>query len=437
MSRPQRIFVALRQDFRHGLRLIGRAPGLALAACASVAIGVGGTTAAFALVDAALIRPWPYPDADRLVVLGTDLSRYFSMPAFRHLAGASHSVDHLTAAQAQDFVVTFDGQAVLIKGHRVTAEATSLFGLNGRLRPAHGRPFLDSEFGVSSEPVLAISYRLWVSRFGSSPEIVGTTLMSDGRPHRIVAVLSPQFDFFPDSEILAPLSFAGPRAHDEFARTLELFGSLRQGATLTSATWLTHVSHPRFAPDPDRNGRSGARPRLPRVRPDREDPVADLAGHPGRVLPELRDVDGHQIRRSSPGAGRTHRARRWARAHRAAARDRSLGAVVIGGALGVVLAYVGRGVVAGNAISSLFTPTSGPDWRVILFATLMATAVGVLLQPRAGATSNRRTRSRLHAEGRPGSQYARAHGSSRTRARTGSQALPRSHLRWSCSLAAA
>src|SRR4051794_4478420 len=57
------------QDVRHGFRLTGRAPGLALAACMSLAIGIGGTTAAFTMIDAALLRPWPYPDAERLMVL--------------------------------------------------------------------------------------------------------------------------------------------------------------------------------------------------------------------------------------------------------------------------------------------------------------------------------------------------------------------------------
>ena len=129
------------QDIRHGVRLIARSPGLALAAGASLAIGIGGTTAAFTLIDAALLRPWPYPDAGRLVVVSTNLGRYFSVPAFRRLAEGNDSVDHLMAAEAHGYVVNFEGQAVLLNGHRVSAEVTALLGLHERLRPAVGRTF--------------------------------------------------------------------------------------------------------------------------------------------------------------------------------------------------------------------------------------------------------------------------------------------------------
>ena len=67
--RRRRLVEDLAQDVRHGFRLVRRLPGLALAACTSLAIGIGGTTAAFTMIDAALLRPWPYPDADRLMVI--------------------------------------------------------------------------------------------------------------------------------------------------------------------------------------------------------------------------------------------------------------------------------------------------------------------------------------------------------------------------------
>src|SRR3954465_4089525 len=107
------------QDLRHGVRLAMRSPGLAIAACASIAVGIGGSTAAFQLVDAALLQQWPYPNADQLVVIRTDLSQYFSAPAFRRLVDGDFGLDHLTAAEAHDFVGDFAGHAVLVKGHRV------------------------------------------------------------------------------------------------------------------------------------------------------------------------------------------------------------------------------------------------------------------------------------------------------------------------------
>ena len=75
--------------------------------------------------------------------------------------------------------------------------------------------------------MIAISHRLWTTRFGASNGILGQSIIADGKPLRIVGVLSREFDFFQDSDILEPLTFSGPGAYDEFARTLEVFGSLR------------------------------------------------------------------------------------------------------------------------------------------------------------------------------------------------------------------
>jgi len=219
------------QDVRHGLRLVRRLPGLTLAACTSLAIGIGGTTAAFTMIDAALLRPWPYPDADRLMVISTNLGRYFSPPAFRRLADQHDGLDHLTAVEAHGFLMNFGNQAVLVNGHRVSAEVVALLGLNGPLHPEAGRTFIPSEFTPESDPVVAISHRLWRTRYASSDSIIGQTIIADGTPLRVVGVLSRNFDFFPDSDLLVPLTFSEPGTYSEYARTLEVYGSLRPGLT--------------------------------------------------------------------------------------------------------------------------------------------------------------------------------------------------------------
>jgi len=230
------------QDLSHGVRLAMRSPGLAIAACASMALGIGGSTAAFQLVDAALLQHWPYPNADRLVVVRTDLGQYFSAPAFRRLVDGDFGLDHLTAAEAHDFVADFAGQVALVKGHRVTRGALALLGLNGPLRPVLGRPFLESEFDQASEPVLLISHRLWQAQFGASAEVVGRTLTLDGGSARIIGVLPRDFEFFPGGDVLAPLIFSGPSTYDEFARTLEVFGSLEPGLQPSQGACHTTLS---------------------------------------------------------------------------------------------------------------------------------------------------------------------------------------------------
>ena len=136
----------------------------------------------------------------------------YPFTAFRRLAEGNDSVDHLMAAEAHGYVVNFEGQAVLLNGHRVSAEVTALLGLHERLRPAVGRTFLPSEFAADTEPVIAISHRLWTTASARQTTSSVRSIIADGKPLRIVGVLSREFDFFPDSDILAPLTFSGPSA---------------------------------------------------------------------------------------------------------------------------------------------------------------------------------------------------------------------------------
>ena len=365
------------QDIRHGVRLIARSPGLALAAGASLAIGIGGTTAAFTLIDAALLRPWPYPDADRLVVVSTNLGRYFSVPAFRRLAEGNDSVDHLMAAEAHGYVVNFEGQAVLLNGHRVSAEVTALLGLHERLRPAVGRTFLPSEFAAATEPVIAISHRLWTTRFGASDGIVGRSIIADGKPLRIIGVLSREFDFFQDSDILEPLTFSGPSAYDEFARTLEVFGSLRADVEPSLAALQLTSTTRLFRPTQIATVES-VRERLfrgfgPTVR------ILSLISLIILVvcclnfatLLTVRSTDRRQelAVRIALGASRPRLVRQLV--------TEALVLSSAGGAAGVLLAYLGRGALTGSATQGMLAVPPDPDWRVIAFATLLAIGTGV------------------------------------------------------------
>ena len=366
------------QDVRHGIRLIGRSPGLALAACTSLAIGIGGTTAAFTMVDAALLRPWPYPDADRLMVVSTNLGRYFSAPAFRRLADSHDGLDHLTASEGHGFLMNFDGQAVLVNGHRVSAEVIALLGLNGPLHPEAGRIFTASEFTPQSEPVVAISHRLWRTRYGSSDSIIGQTITADGTPLRIVGILSPKFDFFPDSDLLVPLTFSEPGAYSEYARTLEVYGSLRPGLTPGLAALMLSARTRYFAPTQVASVES-VRERVFRgFRPTVKilsvvSLIILLVGCLNfATLLTVRSADRQQelAVRIAMGAGRQRIVRQLV--------TEALVLSTAGGAAGVLLAYAGRGILAGNAIEGMLDLSRHLEWRVIVFASVLAVSTGVL-----------------------------------------------------------
>jgi putative ABC transport system permease protein len=366
------------QDVRHGFRLIGRAPGLALAACASLAIGIGGTTAAFTMIDAALLRPWPYPDADRLMVVSTNLGRYFPPAAFRRLSDHHDGLDHLTAAEAHGFLMNFGGQAVLVNGHRVSAEVVALLGLNGALHPEAGRAFVPSEFAPDSQPVVAISYRLWRTQFASADTIIGRTITADGKPLRVVAVLSRNFDFFPDSDLLVPLTFSEPGAYSEYARTLEVYGSLRPGLTPgLAALMLTPVTR-YFRPAQVASVESvrervfrGFRPTV-KILSVVSLIILVVGCLNFATLLTVRSADRQQelAVRIALGAGRQRIVRQLV--------TEALVLSVAGGAAGVLLAYLGRGFLAGNAIEGMLVLPRNPEWRVVAFATVLAVTTGVL-----------------------------------------------------------
>ncbi|HTH02327.1 MAG TPA: FtsX-like permease family protein [Vicinamibacterales bacterium] len=366
------------QDVRHGLRLVRRLPGLALAACTSLAIGVGGTTAAFTMIDAALLRPWPYPDADRLMVVSTNLGRYFSPPAFRRIADQHDGLDHLTAVQAHGFLMNFGGQAVLVNGHRVSSEVVALLGLNGPLPPEAGRTFIPSEFTPAGEPAVAISHRLWRSRYASSDAVIGQTIIADGTPLRVVGVLSRNFDFFPDSDLLVPLTFSEPGAYSEYDRTLEVYGSLRPGLTPDLAALMLTGRTRYFLPRQVASVESvrervfrGFRPTV-KILSVVSLIILVVGCLNFATLLTIRSADRRQelAVRIAMGAGRHRIVRQLV--------TEALVLSVVGGAAGLLLAYIGREVLAGNATEGMLELSRSLEWRVIAFATVLAVSTGVL-----------------------------------------------------------
>ncbi|HEX5474822.1 MAG TPA: ABC transporter permease [Vicinamibacterales bacterium] len=366
------------QDARHGVRLATRSPGMALAACLSIAAGIGGSTAAFTLVDAAVLRQWPYPHADRLVVLSTNITQYFSIPAFRRLLDTDAGLDHVTAAEAHGFVVDLAGRPTLVNGHRVSPEAVALLGLDGPLRPRPGRPFLAADFETRSDPVVLISHRLWRQWFASSDAVPGRSLKIDGQPARIIGVLPPEFDFFPNGDILAPLSLSGPGAYKEFDRTLEVFGSLRPGVQASSVAWWLTSATRRFRPAQTAIVDS-VRARLfrgfgPTIRILTLVSLVILivCGLNFATLLMVRSADRRQefAVRMALGAGRARIVRQLV--------TEALVLSFAGGAAGALIAQVGRGTFIGTATGGIVNPASGLDWKAFTFASLLTLGTGLL-----------------------------------------------------------
>jgi len=224
----------LRQDLVHASRQMRKAPLFTLIAILTLALGIGATTTIFSVVDAVVLRPLPYPEPDRLMRLWEtnpqtdDFS--VSDPNFLDWRHANRSFTDMAAIRSASLTLVGDGEPVRLNAAAVTA---SLFPLLG-VQPALGRAFLPEEDrpGGASQ-VVVLSHRLWQSRFGADPGIVGRSLRLDGRSFTVLGVLPAGFNFLPWADLWMPL--APDAAADRTDKWLDVVARLKPGVSMTQA----------------------------------------------------------------------------------------------------------------------------------------------------------------------------------------------------------
>ena len=184
-------------DFRYALRQLRKNPGFATVAILTLALGLGANSAIFSVVDAVLLRPLPFYAPSRLVeVKPTETGRRddigVSYPTFLDWRAQNHVFEALSVFRQDDFTLTGRGEAAHLTGGVVSANLFSVLGV----APALGRNFIPQEDTPSSAglPVI-LSHRLWQSRFGSDPKILGQTLTLDGQTFAVVGVMPASFQF--------------------------------------------------------------------------------------------------------------------------------------------------------------------------------------------------------------------------------------------------
>jgi predicted permease len=193
---PREQAATLVQDVRHAWRTWGRTPILALAAIFTLALGVGANTAVFSAVHAVLLRPLPYPDADRLVEVFEDNTRDGGGPFFRvsllnYLSWVerARSFEALATFSGTDFIVTEHGDPERIIGSAVTASLFKVLGVT----PIVGRPLSGEDAQSGAPPVAVLAESLWVRGFGGDPAVVGRSITLNGTRHRIVGIVPTAF----------------------------------------------------------------------------------------------------------------------------------------------------------------------------------------------------------------------------------------------------
>ena len=230
------------QDARYAFRTLAKSPGFALAAIATLALGIGANTAIFSVVHGVLLRPLPYRDAHRLAVVWEDLIREenhrFSVAHanYADLSLRARSFEGLAAQMGRGFLLTGGPRPEAVFGDQVTGNFFSVLGA----RPALGRVILPDDERQASH-VAVVSSGLAVRRFGSAAGALGRTLRVDGLPFAVVGVMSPDFDApwqlkapHRPAEIWTPLDLP-PSWRDRGTAVLQVVGRLRAGVPFARA----------------------------------------------------------------------------------------------------------------------------------------------------------------------------------------------------------
>ena len=190
----------LLQDARYGLRNLARNPGFALVAMLTLALGIGANTTIFSVMNSTLLKPLPFPGADRLVLVwetfgkGPDNWNIVSAPNFWDFQRQSHSFESMaifdSAGRGYNLSATGNRQeAEQVSGLRVSAGFFSVLGA----KPLLGRTFLPEEETLGRDREVVLSYGLWQTRYGGDPSLVGRTIRIDGAEFTVVGVMPHEF----------------------------------------------------------------------------------------------------------------------------------------------------------------------------------------------------------------------------------------------------
>ncbi|MBQ90754.1 MAG: hypothetical protein CL441_04930 [Acidimicrobiaceae bacterium] len=380
------------RDIRHAFRSLRRSPGFSLAAVAALALGIGATTAIFSVVNAVLLKPPPFPESDRIVLLYAQADQgrnnNGSPAKYNHWRVQDDVLEHVTAFR--NGLVNYTGGDVPEQLDQVQA-SRHFFSLLGA-PIILGRGFSEEEDLPNGPPVTLISEQMWERRFDRDPDILGQSLSLSALPHTVIGVVGAEFDLSElgaSPDVFTPFQL-DPNAEDQ-GHYFRVVGRLLPGVTLPRAQAALEVSTAAFTQRfPDALG-DGARFS---VEPIREALVANvrtlllvLLGAVGFVLLIacanvtnllLVRATGRKREiaiRHAIGAGRGRIVRQLL--------TESVLLSLTGGVLGLGLGVVG--IRALLAINTAGLPRIGEDgaavavdWRVLLFTIGVSLATGII-----------------------------------------------------------
>ena len=226
----------LLQDLHYSLRRLVRTPGFTFTAVLTLALGIGANTAIFSTVNALLLRPYPFPKLDRLMLLreadpsqpGDDRAA----PAdYFDLRTQSRAFNDLAAFRFGNFNLGDESGSGAVEGYRVTPNLFQMIGA----QPLLGRTLASADAEEGRDFVAVISHNTWRERFASDLSVVGRTVRLNGRNTYIVGVMPAGFHYPLGAEIWMPLTFTSAERGNRSSRNLSLLATLKESVSRKQA----------------------------------------------------------------------------------------------------------------------------------------------------------------------------------------------------------
>jgi putative ABC transport system permease protein len=263
----------LAQDLRYAVRTLLKSPGFTAVAVLCLSLGIGVNTTIFSVVDGVMLNPYPYPDADRIIVVHSSNQRLGigrnspSFKDFEDFRDGNSTLEAMAGFTRRSLTIS-DGAGEPERFSGLAASA-SLFEIIGE-RPVLGRSFRPDDDRPGAPPVILLSDHVWRTRYASDPGVIDRAILVNGQPHTIIGVMAPKFAF-PENERLwvpiAPYVENVPRD----LRSIMTFAKMKSGVSIDQARADLDALARSLAqayPDTNEGWGAGARPIYEWLLPD-------------------------------------------------------------------------------------------------------------------------------------------------------------------------
>ena len=227
----------LLKDIRHGIRSLLKRPGFTVIAVITLALGIGANTAIFSVLNAVLLRPLPYVDADRIVRIDeTEGSGGMSVspPNLLDFQQQNHSFENIAGYAGGSFILTSTGEPLRVQSVEVSHNMFSVLGI----KPLLGRSFSEADERRGQDQVALIGYDLWQRRFSGDKGLVGRQITLDGKCYSVLGVMPREFEFPIQTErveVWVPLSLPEDMSQLRGAHYLDVVGRIKPGVSVPQA----------------------------------------------------------------------------------------------------------------------------------------------------------------------------------------------------------